>query len=83
MRRESVATQAYPKVRAEVLDRHKRLYLGCTDETRTLFKLPVVSICKHDKDGATISQKTISSPRTIVYKLAMIQMIRSCDMAEQ
>ena len=25
-----VATQAYPKVRAKVLIRHKRLYLGCT-----------------------------------------------------
>ncbi len=72
MRRESVATQAYPKVRAEVLDRHKRLYLGCTDETRMLFMLPVASVCKHDKDGITMSHRTISSLRTIAYKLAMI-----------
>ena len=44
-----VATQAYLKVRAEVLDRHKRLYLGSTGGTCMLFMLPVASICKHDK----------------------------------
>ncbi len=43
------ATQAYPKVRAEVLDRYKRLYLGCYRRNRMLFKLPVASICKHNK----------------------------------
>ncbi len=72
-----------PKIRAKVLDRHKRLYLGCTDETHTLFMLPVASICKHDKDGATVSWKTISSPRTIAYKLAMIRTIRTHGMTRQ
>ncbi len=47
--REEVATQAYPKVRAKVLIRHKRLYLGCTDETHTLFKLPRASVCKQTR----------------------------------
>ena len=46
-----VATQAYPKVRARVLDRHKRLYLVCTGRTHMLFILPVVSICNHNKSG--------------------------------
>src|SRR6266851_7522091 len=44
--REGVATQAYPKIRAKVLIRHKRLYLVCTDGNRTLFKLPRASVCK-------------------------------------
>ena len=34
------------KIRARVLGRHKRLYLGCTTETRTLFMLPRASVCK-------------------------------------
>ncbi len=45
------ATQAKPKVRAKVLIRHKRLYLVCTDETRTLFKLPRASVCKWNEKG--------------------------------
>jgi len=60
-----------------VLDRHKRLYLVCTGETCTLFKLPVASICKQDNGGQTHNHKTISSPKTIVYKLAMIRTIRT------
>jgi len=58
-----VAIQAYLKVRARVLDRHKRLYLVCTGETHTLFMLPVASICKHNKSGRTISHRTIRSPK--------------------
>ena len=37
--KEMIATQAYPKIRAMVLDRHKRLYLGSTGQTRMLFML--------------------------------------------
>jgi len=72
-----------PKIRAMVLDRHKRLYLGCTTETRMLFMLPVASICNHDKDGIEMSHKTIRSLRTIAYKLAMIWTIRTRGMTEQ
>jgi len=43
--------EAYPKVRAKVLIRHKRLYLVCTDETRMLFKLPRASVCKRKEKG--------------------------------
>jgi len=46
-----VATQAYPKVRAKVLIRHKRLYLVCTDGTRMLFKLSRASVCKQNGKG--------------------------------
>ncbi len=55
-----------------MLDRHKRLYLDCTDGTCMLFKLPVASVCKHDKAGTKMNRKTIRSPRTIVYKLAKV-----------
>ena len=74
-----VATQAYPKVRADVWIRHKRLYLGCTDGTCTLFMLPRASVCKQtrraqDKAGQeVVAARTISSPRTIVYVLTMIR----------
>src|SRR6266853_637886 len=74
-----VATQDYPKVRAKVLIRHKRLYLVCTDETRTLFMLPRASVCKQrrraqDKAGKRVdSRRTITCPKTIVYVLAMIR----------
>ena len=81
-----VATQAYPKVRADMLDRHKRLYLGSIGGIHTLFKLPVVSVCKHDKGAKAetiMSRKTISSPRTIAYKLATIWTIRIRGVIEQ
>jgi len=63
------ATQAYPKVRADVWIRHKRLYLGCTDGTCTLFMLPRASVCKQktraqDKAGKeTDIRRTITCPR--------------------
>ena len=38
-----------PKIRARVLDRHKRLYLMSTGRTYTLFILSVVSVCNHNK----------------------------------
>ena|SRR5216683_1779374 len=89
-KRRRVATQAYPKIRAEVLDRHKRLYLASTGRTCTIFMLPVASVCKHDKathkhdKAATrMSRQTIRSPRTIAYKLAMIWMIRTQGATEQ
>ena len=34
------ATEAYPKVRARVLIRHKRLYLVCTQETVRYLSYP-------------------------------------------
>src|SRR5216683_7847029 len=77
-RQRGFATQAYPKVRAKVLIRHKRLYLVCTDETHTLFMLPRASVCKEtgraqDKAGQkVVATRTISCPRTIVYVLTMI-----------
>ena len=44
-----------------------------------LFKLPVASVCKHDKAGTKMNHKTIRSPRTIVYKLAKVRTIRTHD----
>ena len=40
------AIEAYPKIRARVLIRHKRLYLASTRRNRMLFKLPRASVCK-------------------------------------
>ncbi len=42
------------KIRANVLDRHKRLYLVCIGENCTLFILPVASIGNHNKGARTI-----------------------------
>src|SRR6266853_481437 len=84
-----VATQDYPKVRAKVWIRHKRLYLVCTDETRTLFMLPRASVCNQkgraqDKAGQeVVAARTISIPRTIVYVLTMIRGISTRGEAEQ
>ena len=43
-----------PKIRANALDRHKRLYLVCTGENCMLFILLVVNVCNHDKSVQTI-----------------------------
>jgi len=60
------------KIRASALDRHKRLYLVCTGRTCTLFILPVVSICKHNKNVKTIrGLHNNKQPKTIAYKLAI------------
>ena len=42
-----------------------------------LFMLPRASVCKHNKTGITLSQKTIRKSETIAYKLAMIWLIRT------
>src|SRR5216683_6403225 len=63
--RKGVATQAYPKIRARVLIRHKRLYLVCTGETRTLFKLSRASVCKRRGRAQDEAGKQISNRRTI------------------
>ena len=84
-----IATQAYPKIRAKVWIRHKRLYLVCTGETCTLFKLPRASVCNQkgraqDKAGQeVVAARTISIPRTIVYVLTMIRGISTRGEAEQ
>ncbi len=62
-----------------MLIRHKRLYLVCTDETRTLFKLPRASVCKQKeraRDKASqevVAARTITCPKKIVYMLTMIR----------
>jgi len=59
-----VATQAYPKIRGNVLDRYKRLYLVCIGENYMLFILPVASVGNHNKSYQNNrDSKTIRSPR--------------------
>ncbi len=48
-----------------------------------LFMLPVASVYKYDKAGARKSQRIVSNLRTIAYKLAIIQFVRTRGTTKQ